>query len=111
MSIAKSVCENYLFEDYRSKSCIRSRILALAILGRTKRNFPFEIFRNRLIRKFGAFTYKVSKQFTFGIIDFSLKGRVSSLTRGAYYCRSCIGLVDAGIGLLLPGRPTVEFLQ
>jgi len=32
----KKACENYLFEDYRSKSSIRSWILALAITGRTR---------------------------------------------------------------------------
>jgi hypothetical protein len=56
-SINKKACENYLFEDYRLKAGMATWTLALAISGSTKRNFPFEIFRSRLIEEFDAFTY------------------------------------------------------
>ena len=54
-SINKNACENYLFEDYHWKSGKTTLIINLKSSGRTKRNFPFEIFRSRVIEKFGAF--------------------------------------------------------
>ena len=46
--------------DYPFKSSIRAGNSTLAITGRTQRNFPSEIFRSRVIEKFGAFTYYFS---------------------------------------------------
>ena len=53
----KMPCENYLFEDYRSKSGIRSWILALAISGRSPR-FPKKISSSCQIYRF----HKVRRQ-------------------------------------------------
>jgi len=44
--------------DFGLKSSIWRDDLENWITGRTQRNFPSEVFRSRLIEKFGAFTYK-----------------------------------------------------
>jgi len=44
--------------DYHLKGCMEERFWTITLSGSTKRNFPFEIFRSRLIGKFGAYTYK-----------------------------------------------------
>jgi hypothetical protein len=36
MSIAKSVCENYLFEDYPLKACIEGEISGITTSGRKR---------------------------------------------------------------------------
>jgi len=43
--------------DYDLKYCMETRFSKIRTSGSTKRNFSFEIFRSRLIEKFGEYTY------------------------------------------------------